>query len=210
MPYELKMHSTDLLWIVVSDPMNTTMAESYFNDVWQTLDTCPCMTDLLVDARGAREVNGSVRQRTEQVIHHAHLGHIAFVVGQAHLLWLAPLVRLVSGVGLFGNEHEAVAFLHKSRSLPPLHELKLPNLPEHPFVKGKTVAHPTVPATHKPGRNGTDHAPIPAVAPITPPSSANQHGLRQPVRVATANTPVRNAPAPLPQMPERPERRRKR
>ncbi|RMG51645.1 MAG: STAS/SEC14 domain-containing protein, partial [Chloroflexi bacterium] len=51
------------------------------------------------------------RQRTEAIVHHKHLGRIAFIVSEHHLLIFAPLVRFVSGIGLFATEQEALRFL---------------------------------------------------------------------------------------------------
>lgn len=115
MPYQFKLHAPDLLWVVMHGHMELEHAEAYYYDIWQTLDSCPHPTDLLVDGRGLHSATFAARRRTEQVAHHPHLGNIAFVVREHHLLLFAPLARLVSGIGLFGAEHEALIYLRSSR-----------------------------------------------------------------------------------------------
>lgn len=128
MPYHLMLRSPDLMWVVMHGQMDMAMAEAYLQDTWHMLDGCPTPTDMLVDGRGMKSGDLGGRRHTEQVLHHPNLGHVAFVVGKQHLLMFAPLVRFVSGIGLFGNEDDAVKFLQSARHLPPLRETGLLNL----------------------------------------------------------------------------------
>lgn len=118
MPYQIDRHAHDMLWVTLHGYLAMDHAEHYFQEMWRTLDGCPRPTNLLVDGRHIQGGSHSARQRTEQIVHHPHLGHIAFVVSAHHLLIFAPLVHLVSGIGLFGDEHEAVAFLRNSADTP--------------------------------------------------------------------------------------------
>jgi hypothetical protein len=132
MLYQIDRHAHDMLWVKMQGHMAMDHAERYFQEMWRTLDGCPRPTDLLVDGRQMQSANHSARQRTEQIVHHPHLGHIAFVVGGHHLLLFAPLVRLVSGVGLFGDEREAMAFLRSVRGTPTIPSVGLPAMPPRP------------------------------------------------------------------------------
>lgn len=118
MPYQIDRHAHDMLWVTIHGYLAMDHAERYFQEMWRTLNECPRPTDLLVDGRHISGGSGGARQRTEQIIHHPHLGHIAFVVSAHHLLLFAPLMRLVSGIGLFGDEREALGYLRSSRGTP--------------------------------------------------------------------------------------------
>ncbi|GAB4438988.1 MAG: hypothetical protein OHK0015_33300 [Chloroflexi bacterium OHK40] len=132
MPYQIARHSDDLLWVVMEGQLALEHAERYFCELWELLDGCPSPTDLLVDGRSLVSASPAARRRTEQVAHHPHLGHLAFVVSEHHLLLFAPFVKLVSGIGLFGNEHDALAYLRTARSLPTIRDAGLPTLPPPP------------------------------------------------------------------------------
>ncbi|WP_255604189.1 hypothetical protein [Oscillochloris sp. ZM17-4] len=132
MPYQINRHAHNMLWVTMQGHMAMDHAERYFQDMWRTLDDCPRPTDLIVDGRLMQGANNNARQRTEQIIHHPHLGHIAFVVGSHHLLLFAPLVKFVSGVGLFGNEHEALSYLGRARGTPTIANGGLPMMPPRP------------------------------------------------------------------------------
>ena len=101
--------------------------------MWALLDVSTHPLDLLVDGRRIVSAAPGARRRTEQIAHHPNLGQLAFVVSEHHLLLFAPLVKLVSGLGLFGNTHEALAYLQstRGRSLP---EHLLQDLPLPPHV----------------------------------------------------------------------------
>lgn len=114
MPFAIHRHTPDLIWVELHGHVGVEHAEAYYREMWQTLDACTPPTDLLIDGRRVESVSPSARNRTDQVVHHPHLGHVAFVVGGHHLLLFAPLVKLVSGVGLFSSEREALRFLHES------------------------------------------------------------------------------------------------
>jgi hypothetical protein len=127
-------------------------AEAYFHDMWRLLDESPRSTDLLVDGRRMGTASHGARQRTEQIAHHPHLGQIAFVVSEHHLLLFAPFVKLVSGVGLFGGEDEALAYLQVTRGH--AGKIALPNPPPNPeALNGADVHLPSQPAAPIP--NGT-------------------------------------------------------
>lgn len=144
MPYEIIRRSSDLVWVKMHGRLTVAHAEHYFCEMWQMLDSCPQRTDLLVDGRHMEDAPYAARQRTEQVAHHPHLGHVAFVVSQHHVLLFAPLMRLVSGIGLFGNEPEALEFLCKECQKPAVGDLGLPNMPSRPHER---PAPPRDPAT---------------------------------------------------------------
>ncbi len=129
MPYRITRHNEDLFWVVVEGHLALDQANSYFNELWTLFDTCTQPTDLLVDGRRISGASPAARRRMEQVAHHPRLGHLAFVVSEHHLLIFAPLVKLVSGIGLFGNEVEALDYLRSSRGLPPVIDLAMPGLP---------------------------------------------------------------------------------
>jgi hypothetical protein len=157
MPYMIQRHAHNLLWVTMHGHLVIDQAEAYFREMWQLLDGCPRPTDLLVDGRRISGAGGGARQRTEQIAHHPHLGHIAFVVSEQHMLIFAPLVKLVSGIGLFGDEHAALDYLRAARGLPPVIDLQLPvprpDPAQHPpaAVSAPVVA-PSVPAAHAPPR----------------------------------------------------------
>lgn len=132
MPYQINRHTHNMLWVILQGHMPMEHAEHYFQEMWRTLDGCPRPTDLLVDGRHMHSASNNARQRTEQIIHHPHIGHIAFVVGAQHLLIFAPLVRLVSGIGLFGDEQAAMAFLNSARNTPTIASSGLPVMPPRP------------------------------------------------------------------------------
>lgn len=182
MPYQFKLHTPNLLWIVVHGTMELEHAEHYFHDIWLTLDGCPCPTDMLVDGRDLHSTSHPARRRTEQVVHHPHIGQIAFVVSEHHMLLFAPLVRFVSGIGLFRSEYEALEFLHKPRTRAVGGELnfhKVSALP-HSLPRHGPVA---VEPAHLPA------AGAPVVVPTTPP-------LPAPLPAAATLVPThRDAPA---------------
>jgi hypothetical protein len=142
MPYEIIRRTSDLVWVKMHGRLTVEHAECYFQEMWQTLDACPRSTDLLVDGRHIEDAPHAARQRTEQVAHHPHLGHVAFIVSHHHMLLFAPLMRLVSGIGLFGSEPEAVEFLSRERSRPAVGELGLPNMPPRPHQSAAPARDP--------------------------------------------------------------------
>lgn len=156
MSYTLTMHKPDLMWVVMQGHLDIQTANAYFDEVWQRLDACPNPTDMLVDGRQMKNAKFEARRRTEQVIHHPNLGNMAFIVSQTHLLWLAPLARLVNGIGLFGNEQEALAFLHTARENATTRNVDIfkGQVPEHPFAQ-QAAPQPAPPATPEPA---TAHA----------------------------------------------------
>jgi hypothetical protein len=131
MPYQFSFHTSDLLWVEVYGHMELEHAEAYFHDIWRALDECRNPTNMLLDGRGLHSASHAARRRTEQVAHHPHLGHVAFVVSQHHFLLFAPLVRFVSGISIFGNEQEALTFLAHSSALPMARELPVSRPPEY-------------------------------------------------------------------------------
>lgn len=163
MPYSFRLHAPDLLWVVGHGHLELDQAELYFQEVWRTLDGCPCPTDLLVDGRAIRSATGAARRRTEQVLRHPHLGHIAFVVSEYYVLLFAPLVRLVSGIGIFGDEHEALDFLRSARGLPPVIDLGLAEPVTVP-ASLRYAARPVAPAMAYAGSGDGDQS-VSAVAP---------------------------------------------
>lgn len=198
MPYTLTMHRSDLLWVVMSGHLDMDTANSYFDEVWRKLDSCPCPTDMLVDGRSMKDARHEARSRTEQIIHHPHLGHMAFIVSQKHLLWLAPLARLVNGIGLCGTEQEAVEFLEKSRHAPPVRALdifKFNGAPEHPFA-------------HNPKTNGVHGAQKPVVSPMPPKSNGVSPYATPTGVVARPAAPVKDLTKTIGSL-ERPDRRRR-
>lgn len=132
MPYSINRCAEHLVWVVLEGHLALNHAERYFSEMWDLLDTTTAPTDLLVDGRQIVGAAPGARRRTEQIAHHPNLGHLAFVVSEFHMLLFAPLVKLVSGVGLFGDEHEALSYLRAARGLPPVVDLALPNLPPQP------------------------------------------------------------------------------
>lgn len=140
MPYTINRYTHDLLWVVMQGHLSRDHAEAYFHDMWRLLDESPRATDLLVDGRRIAAASHGARQRTEQIAHHPHLGHIAFVVSEHHLLLFAPFVKLVSGVGLFGEEAEALGYLQTARGA--AGKIALP----HPPPRPETLA---APETHR-------------------------------------------------------------
>lgn len=135
MPYEIVRHTTALVWVTIHGKLTMQHAEQYLSEMWQTLDRCPRPTDLLVDGRRIEDSPHTARQRSEQVIHHPHLGHIAFIVSHQHLLFFAPLMHMVSGIGMFGNEREALEYLSKVRNTPVVGAQRLPNMPPRPDMR---------------------------------------------------------------------------
>jgi len=215
MSYTLTMHKPDLMWVVMDGHLDMKTAEAYFTEVWQKLDTCPCPTDMLVDGRQMKNAKHEARQRTEQVIHHPNLGHMAFIVSQTHLLWLAPLARLVSGIGLFGNEQEALAFLETARATPSARKVDLFNMggmPEHPFAhqaKGSPMPR-REPAPQHASNNGAAGAvrpPEPVRTPVSEPAVA-QPVIPLPIQAQPAVA-AKSLIHTVEAMPERPERRRR-
>lgn len=115
MSYEITRHSEYLIWVKVHGRMSLDHAEHYYKEMWGMLDNSLAPTDLLVDGRQIHSADQQARRRTEQIMHHPHLGRIAFVVAEQHLLMFAPLVHLVSGMGMFGDEHAALHYLDETR-----------------------------------------------------------------------------------------------
>ncbi|MEI7644734.1 MAG: hypothetical protein WCJ55_10680 [Chloroflexales bacterium] len=128
MPYQINRHAHNMLWVTIQGYMPMEHVENYFQEMWRTLDDCPHPTDILVDGRLMQNSSNVARQRTEQVAHHPHLGHVAFVVDAQHLLIFAPLVHLISGIGLFGDEHTAMDYLNHARGTPRIASNKLPTV----------------------------------------------------------------------------------
>ncbi len=125
MSYSIALHEADLLWVTLEGQMDQSEAERYLAEIWKLLSRCPCPTCLLVDGRQIGKVTRAAQQRTDKVVHHPHIGHIAFVVRQQHLLLFAPIVKLVSGIGMFGTESSALDYLRKVRGLPPVLDFSL-------------------------------------------------------------------------------------
>ncbi|WP_245863231.1 hypothetical protein [Candidatus Viridilinea mediisalina] len=134
MPYTITRHNEDLIWVEMEGYLALHQAESYFVELWSILDASTQPLDLLVDGRRIAGGAPGARRRTEQVVHHPNLGHMAFVVGEYHLLVFAPFVKLVSGIGLFGNEQEALSYLYAARGRP-MHDRALYNLPPPPNTR---------------------------------------------------------------------------
>jgi hypothetical protein len=132
MPYSITRYAEHLIWVELEGHLTLTHAEHYFTEMWDLLDDSTVPTDLLVDGRRIAGAASGARRRTEQIAHHPNLSHLAFVVGELHLLLFAPLVKLVSGVGLFGDEHEALSYLCTARGQPAMVDLVLPHLPPPP------------------------------------------------------------------------------
>ncbi len=128
MTYRITRHPEQLLWVVVDGHLSLHHAECYLRELWELLDASAHPQDLLVDGRRIAGAAPGARRRTEQIVHHPNLGHLAFVVGDLHLLLLAPLMKLVSGVGLFGDEHAALAYLRAARAQPTVDGVSMPNL----------------------------------------------------------------------------------
>ncbi|WP_129629725.1 STAS/SEC14 domain-containing protein [Candidatus Oscillochloris fontis] len=129
MLYKIDRHAHDLVWVTMQGHLAMEHAERYIQEIWRTLNECPRPTDLLVDGRMMQSAHTAARQRTEQVVHHPHLGHIAFVVSSQHLLLFAPLMQMLSGIGMFGDEHTAIDFLHRTRGAPSVPSMGLPTMP---------------------------------------------------------------------------------
>jgi hypothetical protein len=175
MPYQIIRHSDELIWVTFEGHVALDHAESYFHEMWQALDSCSKRTDVLVDGRWIGGGHQNARKRAEQIIHHPNLAHLAFVVAEQHLLLFAPLVKLVSGVGLFGNEHEAIDFLRASRGLPPLHAMNLPVSPlQQPDAAERELGRSRTAAPRsKPGAARPKHTPAkPQTTVPTPPKPA--------------------------------------
>lgn len=133
MPYSITRYAEDLVWVEMDGQLALHHAECYFVEMWALLDVSTHPLDLLVDGRRIVGAAPGARRRTEQIAHHPNLGQLAFVVSEHHLLLFAPLVKLVSRVGLFGNTHEALAYLQTTRDRP-LPEHLLQDLPPQPHV----------------------------------------------------------------------------
>lgn len=176
MPYQIQRHSDTLVRVTMHGHMGLEQAEVYCSEIWALLDSCPRPTDLLVDGRRMQGANYRARQRTDQIAHHPHLGHIAFVVGTHHLLLFAPLVKLVSGIGMFGNEEEALAFLRSARGLPTVPSQNLPIAPPHPqprpLATPQNEARPDLALPSRP----LPPPPAPRARP-TPPRPEPTHGV---------------------------------
>jgi hypothetical protein len=172
MPYSITRYAEHLIWVVMDGHLALHHAERYFNEMWDLLDTSSSPTDLLVDGRRIAGAAPGARRRTEQIAHHPNLGHLAFVVSELHMLLFAPFVKLVSGVGLFGDEHEALVFLRSARGLPPVADLALPDLAPPPAELGHE---PQTHAQHEP--RGRPHATRPL--PPMPASRLKQTPLYQ-------------------------------
>lgn len=160
MAYSIARHSEQLVWVVMDGHLTLKQAEGYFGELWALLDSCALPTDLLVDGRRIAGAAPGARRRTEQIAHHPHLGHLAFVVGELHMLLFAPFVKLVSGIGLFGDEAEALAYLRAARGLPPA-DLNLPNLPPAPAAHGELPRHQRALGSR-----------LPATRPLPPPPAS--------------------------------------
>lgn len=156
MPYRITRHSEDLFWVVFEGHLALDQANTYFNELWMLFDSCTQPTDLLVDGRRISGASPAARRRMEQVAHHPRLGHLAFVVSEHHLLIFAPLVKLVSGIGLFGNEIEALDYLRSARGLPPAINPAMPGLPPRPDGVQPVEHHAETPP------NGASHQRPPA------------------------------------------------
>ena len=118
MPYSITRYAEDLVWVEMDGQLAVHHAECYFVEMWALLDATTHPLALLVDGRRIVGAAPGARRRTEQIAHHPNLGQLAFVVSEHHLLLFAPLVKLVSGVGLFGDTQEALAYLHATRGRP--------------------------------------------------------------------------------------------
>lgn len=169
MPYSITRSAEHLVWVVIEGHLTLDHAESYFGEMWELLDTSAAPTDLLVDGRRIAGAAQGARRRTEQIAHHPNLGHLAFVVGELHLLLFAPLVKLVSGIGLFGDEREAMDYLRAARGLPALADLGLPNLPPPPATCPEAHGAQPAPAPHP--RRATHGRPALTRALPLPPTS---------------------------------------
>ncbi len=118
MPYSITSYADNLIWVVIEGHLAVHHAESYYSDMWTLLNDMHAPVDLLVDGRHIAGAAPGARRRTEQIVQHPHLGYLAFVVNEHHLLLFAPLVKLVSGIGLFGDTNDALCYLRNSRGLP--------------------------------------------------------------------------------------------
>lgn len=141
MPYRITRHTEDLLWVVFEGHLTMDQANAYFKELWALFDACTQSADLLVDGRKISGGSPAVRQRMEQVVHHPRLRHLAFVVSEQHLLFFAPLVKMVSGIGLFGNETDALNYLRSVKAQPPVRGLMMPSLPPLPGELQKNKPH---------------------------------------------------------------------
>jgi hypothetical protein len=189
MPYRITRHAEDLVWVVMEGHLSLDHAEAYFHELWGLLDTCPRPTDLLFDGRFVGGGSPKARRRTDQIVHHPHLGHLAFVVGEAHLLVFAPLVKLVSGIGMFGSEHEALNYLRAARGLPLVADLELPVDPPAPLAPPPLA--PREPAPRSPAAPPDRALPPPPDRALPPPPMS-----RVPARFHQAAP--RSSPPPAP------------
>jgi hypothetical protein len=142
MAYSIALHEADLLWVTLQGQMDQSEAERYLAEIWKLLSRCPSPTCLLVDGRQIGKVTQAAQRRTDQVARHPHIGHIAFVVRQQHLLLFAPIVKLVSGIGMFGTENSALDYLRQVRGLPPVLDFSLHvDIPRPPEFDGDAPHH---------------------------------------------------------------------
>lgn len=128
MPYHVMLRTPELLQITLRGHLQNNVAQAFFEDVWQMLDDGPSPLHLLVDGRGIQSASQTARNQFEQIGQHPHLGHIAFVVGQPHVLLFAPVVRFIGGVGLFSSEQEALTCLQAVQNFPTAHKQDRPDL----------------------------------------------------------------------------------
>lgn len=117
MPYHLSLCAPNLLHITLQGLLPLEVAEAFAQDTWQLLDECPTPTSLLFDGRSIQEASNTARRRVEQVLRHPCIGHIAFVVNQQHVPFLTSVVQFAQGIELFGNEQDALRFLHAAQAL---------------------------------------------------------------------------------------------
>ncbi len=190
MPYTISRHNEDLIWVEMEGYLTLHQAESYFVELWSMLDASTQPLDLLVDGRRIEGGAHGARRRTEQVVHHSNLGHMAFVVGEYHLLVFAPFVKLVSGIGLFGNEHEALSYLYAARGRPAPDRafMHIPPPPDSRELPPLPAARPTL-VLHK-------HAP--SFSSVAPPPPSNPELAPTLLAREVAAAPLHNdAPPPL-------------
>ncbi|MFP4440544.1 MAG: hypothetical protein ACLFVO_25200 [Chloroflexaceae bacterium] len=128
MPYHVMLRTPELLQITLRGHLQNNVAQAFFEDVWQMLDDGPSPLHLLVDGRGIQSASQTARSQFERIGQHPHLGHIAFVVGQPHVLLFAPVVRFIGGVGLFSSEQEALKCLQAVQNFPMAHKQDRPDL----------------------------------------------------------------------------------
>jgi hypothetical protein len=197
MPYSITRHAEDLIWVEMEGHLALHHAECYFVEMWSILDAAVQPLDLLVDGRRIAGAAPGARRRTEQIVHHPNMGHLAFVVGEYHLLLFAPLVKLVSGIGLFGNEHEAISYLYASRGRPFPEHIRS-NLPPQPDELHHHEVH-----HHEVHHHEVHHSPFP------PPSSLSQMATSAEYAPNHRQRPLRTTRIMLRPMPPLPASRQK-